>query len=375
MGEERLETRARYLLVGVFLFAVILAGFGFVYWLNNSAGFGARTTYRVTFTGPAYGLIEGSSVLFNGIKVGEVTALQLSAASPGEVIAVIAVDSDTPVTTSTKVGLETLGLMGTPSISLIGGTPGAPPLARTDGQDAVLVAAPDAGLDTMRAARQVLTRLDQVVAENAVPLRETIANIRGFAEALGRNSAKVDTIAEGLSGMFGGQEKAAGTSFEIGPAGTFAALPAAPAVQLAVTEPTSVLALDTQKIMARTGEKTNAVFPDSQWSDNLPKLVQSRIVQSFENAGFMGAEEGEDAFDADAKLLIDIRSFYVTPDAKGIELEFSAKLVVDGKIAGAQTFHETRTADTENAAAVVAAFDDAFRKAASELVVWTFGLL
>ena len=375
MGEKQLETRARYLLVGVFLFAVIFAGFGFVYWLNNSAGFGTRATYRITFTGPAYGLIEGSSVLFNGIKVGEVTELQLNAASPGEVTAVIAIDSDTPVTTTTTVGLETLGLMGTPSVSLIGGAPGAPPLARSDGQSSVLIAAPDAGLDTMRAARQVLTRLDQVIAENAVPLRETIANIRGFAEALGRNSSKVDTIADGLSGMFGGQQKAAGTSFEISPAGTFAGLSAMPAVQLAVTEPTSVLSLDTQKIMARVGEKTNAVFPDSQWSDNLPKLVQSRIVQSFENAGFMGAEEGEDAFDADAKLLLDIRSFYVTPDAKSIELEISAKLVVDGKIAGARNFHEKRAADVENAAAVVAAFDDAFMKTASELVVWAFGLL
>jgi len=39
-----METRARFILVGLFTLAVILAGFGFVYWLNNAGGLGPRTT-------------------------------------------------------------------------------------------------------------------------------------------------------------------------------------------------------------------------------------------------------------------------------------------------------------------------------------------
>lgn len=370
-----METRARYLLVGAFLLAAICAGFGFVYWLNNANSFGARAVYRVQFQGPAFGLIEGSSVLFNGIKVGEVTQLQLNAAIPGEVVAVIAVHVDTPVTAGTTVGLESLGLMGTPAVSLIGGPAGAPLLKQADGSEPTLIAPPDAGLDTMRAARQAIMRIDKLVADNSASLRNTIQNIESFASALGRNSGKVDTIAEGLSGMFGGQKKEASIAFDLSPADAVPSPGNMPTVQLAVLEPSSVLALDSQKISSQIDGKATAVFPDAQWSDNLPKLVQSRIVQSFENAGFMNAEEGEDNFDAEAKLLIDIRSFYVMPGSGGVDIEISAKVVVDGKVAGAKTFRQTRNANVTDANSVIAAFDDGFKATASELVVWTLGVL
>ena len=42
-----METRARYALIGLFMLAVILASFGFVYWLENKGGFAQRKTYQV----------------------------------------------------------------------------------------------------------------------------------------------------------------------------------------------------------------------------------------------------------------------------------------------------------------------------------------
>ena len=74
-----MEIRARYILMGLFLLAVIAGGFGFVYWLNNSGGFGERASYRVRFENSVSGLYTGSAVLFNGIRVGEVAG----AAAPG----------------------------------------------------------------------------------------------------------------------------------------------------------------------------------------------------------------------------------------------------------------------------------------------------
>ncbi len=370
-----METRARYFLIGLFLLAITAAGFGFVYWLNNSAGFGARTAYTVNFKGPAFGLGQGSSVLFNGIKVGEVTQLQLSPAFPGEVFAVIEIDVATPITVDTQVGLEALSLMGVPAISLIGGAPGAAPLVSTDGNPPVLVAPPEAGLDAMRAARQVLMRVDKLIAENSDPLRDMMANLRTFAAALGRNAGKVDTITEGLSGMFGGQQKPAAASFELSAAQDFPGLGAIPDVQLSVAEPSSVLTLDTQKIMSSVSGRTSAVFPEAQWSDNLPKLVQAKLVRSFENARFLGAEAGEDSFDADAKLVVDIRSFYVMPDSSEVVIECTAKVVSGGRVSDARTFRQARPADTANVDSVAAAFDDAFKAVASEMTVWTLGLL
>ncbi len=68
-----METRARYALIGLFMLAVIIASFGFVYWLENKGGFTQQEVYQIKFQGSVSGLLVGSAVLFNGIRVGEVT--------------------------------------------------------------------------------------------------------------------------------------------------------------------------------------------------------------------------------------------------------------------------------------------------------------
>jgi hypothetical protein len=65
-----METRAPFIVVGAFVLAAIGAVFGFVYWLHNTAGGGARTEHHVQFEGSVSGLLVGAAVLFNGIRVG-----------------------------------------------------------------------------------------------------------------------------------------------------------------------------------------------------------------------------------------------------------------------------------------------------------------
>ena len=110
-----METRARYLLVGIFTMAVIAAGFAFVFWLHSAGALGDRAVYQVRFDSPVSGLRSGSAVLFNGIRVGEVTDLRLDAANPRSVTAVIAIEQRTPIRVDTQVGLEVQGLMGAPA--------------------------------------------------------------------------------------------------------------------------------------------------------------------------------------------------------------------------------------------------------------------
>ena len=117
-----METRAPYALIGLFVMAVIAAAFGFVYWLHNSGGLTERTVYRVHFENTVSGLLKGASVLFNGIRVGEVTDLQLDTNNPQVITATIAVDAGTPVRADTKVGLDFQGLTGVPVVTLQGGS-------------------------------------------------------------------------------------------------------------------------------------------------------------------------------------------------------------------------------------------------------------
>jgi ABC-type transporter Mla MlaB component len=85
---------------------------GFIYWLHNTGGLGPRATYHVQFEGSVPGLLVGAAVLFNGIRVGEVTDLGLAPDNPRRVDATISVTSTTPVRADTKVGLEFQGLTG-----------------------------------------------------------------------------------------------------------------------------------------------------------------------------------------------------------------------------------------------------------------------
>ena len=122
-----METRAPFVIVGAFVLAAIAAVFGFVYWLNNAGGIGKRETYQVIFNGPVPGLLVGAAVLFNGIRVGEVTSLELVADHPHDVHATIAVAEHTPVRANTKVGLDFQGLTGVPVVALEGGEDASAP--------------------------------------------------------------------------------------------------------------------------------------------------------------------------------------------------------------------------------------------------------
>src|SRR5271155_4561440 len=114
--------------VGIAVLAIVASSFGFVYWLNNNVGLGARMLYRVRFEDTVSGLQVGAAVQFNGIRVGEVASLQLDREDPRGILATISVDSTTPMRADTKVGIAFQGLMGTAAVSLSGGAQNSPPL-------------------------------------------------------------------------------------------------------------------------------------------------------------------------------------------------------------------------------------------------------
>ena len=69
-----MEIRARYTLIGLFTLSAFAAAFAFVYWLNHAGGLTQQTLYRARFENTVSGLLKGSAVLFNGIRVGEIVA-------------------------------------------------------------------------------------------------------------------------------------------------------------------------------------------------------------------------------------------------------------------------------------------------------------
>lgn len=365
-----METRAPFVIVGAFILAAIAAVFGFVYWLNNSGGLGARTSYHLQFDGPVPGLLVGAAVLFNGIRVGEVTSLGLAPDSPRRVNAVIAVIPDTPVRADTKVGLDFQGLTGVPVVALEGGTQ----LTAT-GPVPTLVAEPGAGQSMTQAARDALRRVDGVLSDNAGPLKTTIANLQVFSDGLARNTGKLDGIVAGLERMTGGG--AGNTSkviYDLDAPKDFPQPRKPIKGQIVIPEPTGVLMFDTQRVLFVPPGKDHPDFANFQWSDSIPKLLQAKIIQSFENYDAAHAPlRPMDAVNPDYQLLIDVRSFQVTegPDSTA-EIGLSVKILgKNGRVVGSRLFQGSGKLANLEPQSVVNAFRDVFDNIATDLVGWT----
>jgi phospholipid/cholesterol/gamma-HCH transport system substrate-binding protein len=198
-----METKGNYVLIGLFALSVVVAAFAFVFWFHNIGGTAKRTTYQVRFEGSAGGLRNGSTVLFNGIRIGEVTKVLVDPEDPHRVLALIEVDVRAPIRTDTAVGLEFQGLTGIASIALTGGSPTAPQFARFADEPPMLIADASGSHDVMRVARDVMKRVDDLLAENGT-LYVTFKNVEAFTQTLKDNRERVENILAGLENLSGG---------------------------------------------------------------------------------------------------------------------------------------------------------------------------
>jgi phospholipid/cholesterol/gamma-HCH transport system substrate-binding protein len=363
-----METRAPFVVVGAFVLAAIAAVFGFVYWLHNTGGLGPRATYHVQFEGSVPGLLVGAAVLFNGIRVGEVADLGLAPDNPRYVKATISVASTTPVRTDTKVGLEFQGLTGVPVIALEGGM-----MLSNSGEVPTLIADPGAGRSMTQAARDALLRVDSVLSENSEPLKNTIANLQVFSEGLARNTGKLDGIVSGLEKMTGGGTPVQKITYDLRAPQNLG--PASKTIngQLAIPEPTAVAMLETQRMLF-SPTKDYPDFADFLWADSIPKLLQARLIESFENYDIAHAPlRVADLGQTDFQLLIDVRRFRIATDSEpAAEVGLSARIVdKNGKVIASRLFEDSEKFEGVEPPAAVAAFSEAFGRIAKDMIGWT----
>ena len=374
-----MENTARYSLIGAFALACLVAAFGFVYWIKNVGGIGQRAIYEVRFEQPVSGLTIGSNVLFNGIRAGAVTRIVLDPNNPKRVTVTIALDPDTPVRTDTQIDVTYQGLTGAASVALNGGSADAPRLTSANGQPPVLTAGADVGRSLTDSAQATLRQIDGILDQNTKPLNTAINGIATFADMLGRNSQRVEGLIGGLENLTGtGKPKQGPAVYDLAPATAFPKLAKDIKAQLVVPDPNALILFDSQKILVRSGEGTYTSINDAQWADNLPKLVQARIVQSFENAHQLNTVSRPlDQLNADFRLELGIRSFQITlqPSPKAV-IDLTARIVSDkGAVADAHLFSVSVPAKSADAPDAVAALNQAFAQVAADIVTWTAGAI
>jgi phospholipid/cholesterol/gamma-HCH transport system substrate-binding protein len=202
-----METKANYTLIGMFTLAVVIATFGFIYWFHNIGGAGAdRSDYRVMFDGSVSGLQTGAAVLFNGVRVGQVTKLSLDPQRPQQVIATMSINKAVVIRKDTVVNLEYTTITGIASIALRGGSTTSEVLPGSKDNPPLLAAAPGASQDVTQGARETLRRIDQFIIDNQEAFHNTLENLDKFTGALARNADRLDKITAGLANLTGGED-------------------------------------------------------------------------------------------------------------------------------------------------------------------------
>lgn len=150
--------------------------------------------------------------------------------------------------------------------------------------------------------------------------------------------------------------------------------PAAHGKQILIPAPTALSAIDSNQIVVRVGGSELQYLAKAQWSDKLSRMVQSKLVEAFENSGKVGGVgvPGQ-GLAIDYQVVTDIRSFEIdAANGNQAVVEISAKILNDrnGSVRAQKVFRATAPAGGDNDA-FVKGLDRAFSSVAAEIVTWT----
>ncbi|MGL4495236.1 MAG: ABC-type transport auxiliary lipoprotein family protein, partial [Beijerinckiaceae bacterium] len=144
--------------------------------------------------------------------------------------------------------------------------------------------------------------------------------------------------------------------------------------QIVVTDPVALAIYDGDRIVVRQGGQVS-VLKNAQWADRLPRLIQARLVQAFENVGRKaGVGRPGDRLDPDNLMNIDIRAFEIDADRSVASVSITAKLVSEGgRVSRAKVFNAQEAVGAVEGAAAAQALDAALSRVLVDIVRWTGG--
>ncbi|KMK65633.1 MlaD family protein [Puniceibacterium sp. IMCC21224] len=176
-----METRANYVLIGVFTLLGLGGILAFFLWFAQVELDRQFSYYDVSFESVA-GLSNASDVRFSGLPVGQVVDVRLSPDRDGSVTVRVEVDAATPVRSDSVATIESQGVTGVSYVGISAGTPEAPMLEPET---------PD-GVPHIQPGRSVI----QSLSEDAPRLlQESLNVITGISELLNpENQSRVEHI-------------------------------------------------------------------------------------------------------------------------------------------------------------------------------------
>lgn len=195
-----MERDAHYAAVGIATVALLAALALFSIWLARLQFNDEYDLYDIVFYGPVRGVSEGGEVHFNGIRVGEITDLNLDPKKGDQVIARVRLENDTPVRVTSRAQLEPQGITGLNYIQITAGQPNSALLKSQypDNVVPVIQSQPSPIAELLSGSGTVLAQT--VDALNRINRVLSDDNIRSFSTSL-RNVEALSAELEARKGM------------------------------------------------------------------------------------------------------------------------------------------------------------------------------
>ncbi|MEZ5856847.1 MAG: ABC-type transport auxiliary lipoprotein family protein [Hyphomicrobiaceae bacterium] len=146
-------------------------------------------------------------------------------------------------------------------------------------------------------------------------------------------------------------------------------------LQLVVNEPSASRALDGDRVVVHRESGEISFLAGATWSDRLPVLVQSRLIQALSaSEQFRAISNGRDKVNAEISLSASLQAFQVDLTSAGsiARVALQAKLVSErtGEVLASRTLSATRPVAGKSPGDHVAAINQAFAVVSGEVVAW-----
>ncbi|SNZ08925.1 ABC-type transport auxiliary lipoprotein family protein [Cohaesibacter gelatinilyticus] len=164
------------------------------------------------------------------------------------------------------------------------------------------------------------------------------------------------------------------TTYDLSAPEDFSSVRGRSSAQILVPVPSALKSLDSEMIVVRPSGSEITYFGDAQWSDRLPRVIQEKLIQSFENSNLVRsvAKPGEGVV-VDYKISATIRQFDLIDQGSGqAKAILAVKIINDrnGRVRASRTFIATQPANLSSAETGVIALDKAADQILLEIVAW-----
>ena len=198
-----MENRLSYILVGAFVFLLLIGGVFSILWLGNYSDEGTFKFYRVATKESVSGLNEKAPVKLRGVQIGEVRAITINPKNAEEVLVTIRVQDNAPIKEDTYAVIEAQGITGLSFIQLQGGTNESKDL-KTSGKSeeyGIIYSRPstfsrlDKTITSLSdKAEMIFERAEQVMSDkNVKNLERIIENSAKISESTSKTMANIET--------------------------------------------------------------------------------------------------------------------------------------------------------------------------------------